>query len=72
MGVSRFSVLPQVEPRHTLLLVLLALAPCLYSLGRRPLPQRFASAVAYAALSGFMFGYHVHEKAMLTVGVITA
>ncbi|GAX80718.1 hypothetical protein CEUSTIGMA_g8153.t1 [Chlamydomonas eustigma] len=65
VGVSRFAVLPQIAPRHTVLLVLLSLVPCLWSLARKPDPSRFASALAYSALCGFMFGYHVHEKAIL-------
>eukprot|EP00195_Chlamydomonas_chlamydogama_P007494 CAMPEP_0202906896 /NCGR_PEP_ID=MMETSP1392-20130828/40643_1 /ASSEMBLY_ACC=CAM_ASM_000868 /TAXON_ID=225041 /ORGANISM="Chlamydomonas chlamydogama, Strain SAG 11-48b" /LENGTH=229 /DNA_ID=CAMNT_0049595579 /DNA_START=8 /DNA_END=697 /DNA_ORIENTATION=- len=65
VGISRFLVLPQVAPSTTVLLVLLALLPCLLSLSRRPTPQRFAAAVTYSYLSGFMFGYHVHEKAAL-------
>ncbi|MEW5304258.1 MAG: hypothetical protein WDW36_006881 [Sanguina aurantia] len=65
VGVARFSVLPQVEPGATMLLVLLALAPCLVFLWRHPHPRHLPSAVAYAYLSGFVFGFHVHEKAAL-------
>lgn len=67
VGVSQFVVLPQVGPRETMGLVLLALLPCLMVLWRRPKPHTFAYAVAYAYLTGFMFGYHVHEKAILPV-----
>jgi alpha-1,3-glucosyltransferase len=37
------------------------------ALWRNPKPKGFAKAVAYANLCGFSWGYHVHEKAALTV-----
>ena len=55
----------QVGPKHALVLVGLAILPCLISIARRPNPHRFAAAVAFSLLSGFMFGFHVHEKAIL-------
>jgi alpha-1,3-glucosyltransferase len=67
VGMGSFSVLPQVTPRATFLLVLLAMLPCLASLWRSPAPTRLARAVAYASLCGFMFGWHVHEKAALHI-----
>jgi alpha-1,3-glucosyltransferase len=68
VGVARLRVLPQVEPRTALGLVLLGLLPAAASLWRKPVPSRFAGAVAYAGLTGFWLGYHVHEKAVLAVG----
>jgi alpha-1,3-glucosyltransferase len=56
----------QVGPKATAALVLLAQLPCLVALWRQPRPSRFALAVAYANLCGFMWGYHVHEKAIIT------
>lgn len=68
VGVGRFGVLPQVGPGHCALAVLLALTPCLWAVGwQRPAPRRFARALAFSQLCGFVFGYHVHEKAILTV-----
>ncbi|GLI63628.1 hypothetical protein VaNZ11_006641, partial [Volvox africanus] len=70
VGVSRFSVLPQVSPAATALAVLLTLMPCLAALwagdGRPGYIRRsIVRAVSYSFLSGFVFGYHVHEKAVL-------
>lgn len=49
-----------------------AMAPCLVALWRRPEAQRMPRACAYAALCGFLFGFHVHEKAALPVIVLLA
>lgn len=67
MGVAQMHILPHIEPEYAFLLVLFALAPAAVSLYKRPQPQRFATAIAYACLCAFWFGYHVHEKAIITV-----
>lgn len=71
VGVAHFLVLPQVPPLVALTSVLLALLPALAHLVLRRCPHSkgvtFINAVSYALLSGFMFGWHVHEKAVLTV-----
>lgn len=72
VGVSSYVVLPNVGGGTCAALVLLAMLPCLVALWRAPRQQAGAllgPAVAYANLCGFMFGYHVHEKAALTVEV---
>ena len=67
--VTQFAVLPSPSPSITLLLVLLALLPCLFSLWRNPRPESFLPAAVYACLCSFVFGYHVHEKAILMVTI---
>ena len=69
MQVTQFAVLPYPSPAVTLALVLLALAPCLICLWQNPRPEGFLPAAVYANLCSFMFGYHVHEKAILMVTV---
>jgi alpha-1,3-glucosyltransferase len=49
--------------------VLLSLVPSLVALWRRPNHRALAAAVVYANLCGFIWGYHVHEKAIITVTV---
>ena len=67
MGAADFAVLPSVSAGAVAALVLVAMAPALMRLWRRPRPSEFADAAAYACLCGFVFGYHVHEKAILMV-----
>jgi alpha-1,3-glucosyltransferase len=63
--ITKFSVLPQVESSTTALVTVVAMAPALVSLLRRPLPGELWPTVVYCSLCSFMFGYHVHEKAIL-------
>ncbi|KAF8065603.1 dolichyl pyrophosphate alpha-1 [Scenedesmus sp. PABB004] len=70
VGVASFAVLPDVGPRACAALVAAALAPALVALWRaapRDARAMLAPALAYANLCGFVFGYHVHEKAALAV-----
>lgn len=62
---SPFAVLPMVTPLATFILVLLAMSPCLYKAWKNPQPRMITRWVAYAYLCGFLFGWHVHEKASL-------
>ncbi|XP_040992145.1 probable dolichyl pyrophosphate Glc1Man9GlcNAc2 alpha-1,3-glucosyltransferase [Juglans microcarpa x Juglans regia] len=62
---SPFSILPQITPLTTFMIVLLALSPCLIKAWREPQPGMVTRWVAYAYTCGFLFGWHVHEKASL-------
>ncbi|KAF4350501.1 hypothetical protein F8388_014962 [Cannabis sativa] len=62
---SPFAVLPRITPLTTFLMVLLALCPCLIQVWRNPQPKKITRWVAYAYMCGFLFGWHVHEKASL-------
>ncbi|EKX46050.1 hypothetical protein GUITHDRAFT_108085 [Guillardia theta CCMP2712] len=61
--------LPTVTPGLTILLSLLAMAPALvmvWSASRGPRSRlEFIHLIAYCSLASFLFGYHVHEKAVL-------
>ncbi|CAK4639678.1 hypothetical protein LEN26_017379 [Aphanomyces euteiches] len=62
-----FVVLPSVAPWVCGLLTLLAMTPVLRDVYRYPDPSLFMPALVYCMLCAFLFGYHVHEKAILQV-----
>ncbi|KAH9611801.1 hypothetical protein KSS87_010624 [Heliosperma pusillum] len=62
---SPFAVLPQISPMVTFVMVLLAMSPCLVKAWKNPQPSKIARWIAYAYTCGFLFGWHVHEKAAL-------
>ncbi|KAE8662261.1 putative dolichyl pyrophosphate Glc1Man9GlcNAc2 alpha-1,3-glucosyltransferase [Hibiscus syriacus] len=66
---SPFAVLPRITPTTTFIIVLLALSPCLFKTWRDPRPRLIARSVAYAYTCGFLFGWHVHEKASLHISI---
>lgn len=60
------AVLPPITPPTSLLLVLVALSPALVNLWRcYPTPTRFVRVLVLSAFAFFLFGWHVHEKAVL-------
>ncbi|KDO27691.1 hypothetical protein SPRG_07320 [Saprolegnia parasitica CBS 223.65] len=64
---ASFVVLPSVAPVVCLLLTLLTMAPVLRDVAKYPDPSLFMPALVYCMLCSFLFGYHVHEKAILQV-----
>ncbi|KAM7260126.1 hypothetical protein ACFE04_015867 [Oxalis oulophora] len=62
---SPFAVLPQITPLTTFVAVLLALSPCLVKAWKNPQPRMVLRWISYAYTCGFLFGWHVHEKAVL-------
>ena len=46
-------------------MVVLAISPALIKACRNPRPEMITRWVAYAYTCGFIFGWHVHEKASL-------
>ncbi|KVH95896.1 probable dolichyl pyrophosphate Glc1Man9GlcNAc2 alpha-1,3-glucosyltransferase [Cynara cardunculus var. scolymus] len=62
---SPFAILPTITPSLTFAIVLLAISPSLVKAWRNPQPKMIIRWVAYAYSCGFLFGWHVHEKASL-------
>nr|CAG4641728.1 EOG090X06YP [Eurycercus lamellatus] len=61
-------ILPTIGPKVTLFCSLLALIPVLVILLRQPnQPRIFIRAVTLCAFASFLFGWHVHEKAILMI-----
>ncbi|RVW20179.1 putative dolichyl pyrophosphate Glc1Man9GlcNAc2 alpha-1,3-glucosyltransferase [Vitis vinifera] len=62
---SPFAILPSITPLTTFIMVVLAISPALIKACRNPRPEMITRWVAYAYTCGFIFGWHVHEKASL-------
>ncbi|BES97479.1 Asparagine-linked glycosylation 8, alpha-1,3-glucosyltransferase homolog (S. cerevisiae) [Nesidiocoris tenuis] len=62
------TVLPSVTPGITLLLTVASMMPCLWKLWSHPgNPLHFVRSLIICAGCSFLFGWHVHEKAILIV-----
>ena len=67
VGDTAFAVLPEVSPRICFGLTLLFQAIPLIKLFFQPTWDTFISAVTLCGYASFLFGWHVHEKAILLV-----
>ncbi|XP_075579095.1 dolichyl pyrophosphate Glc1Man9GlcNAc2 alpha-1,3-glucosyltransferase isoform X2 [Pelecanus crispus] len=60
------TVLPSVTPLATLICTFISILPSVFCLWFKPQgPRGFLQCLVLCALSSFMFGWHVHEKAIL-------
>ncbi|KAJ3168228.1 glycosyl transferase [Geranomyces variabilis] len=67
VGNAAFSLLPDITPLHTMLLTVLAQLPILTTLWRNPTAPNFISTLTLCGFTAYLFGWHVHEKAILLV-----
>ncbi|KAK7072358.1 glycosyl transferase [Halocaridina rubra] len=62
------AVLPSVSPFMTLFATILSIIPSMYFVWRNPNnPWNFVRGLVLCAFGSYMFGWHVHEKALLLV-----
>lgn len=67
VGDSQFAVLPDVPKQATFALALVFQIIPLIKLFLKPTWEIFIGAVTLCGYASFLFGWHVHEKAILTV-----
>ncbi|KAI1435738.1 glycosyltransferase family 57 protein [Xylaria sp. CBS 124048] len=67
VGDTAFAVLPEITPRLCFALTLLFQGIPLLRLFSRPSWDAFIGAVTLCGYASFLFGWHVHEKAILLV-----
>ncbi|KAL2829165.1 glycosyl transferase [Aspergillus cavernicola] len=67
VGDTSFAVLPEVSKEHTFALTLLFQLLPLIKLWRHPGPDTFIGALTLCGYASFLFGWHVHEKAILLI-----
>lgn len=67
VGDIEFLVLPTITPRLSFLLTLFYQVLALIPLFIQPTYERFIGALTLCGYASFLFGWHVHEKAILIV-----
>lgn len=67
VGNIEFLILPTITPRVTFLLTLFYQVMALIPLFIQPTYERFLGALTLCGYASFLFGWHVHEKAILIV-----
>ncbi|KAL0949708.1 hypothetical protein HGRIS_009745 [Hohenbuehelia grisea] len=67
VGDTVFAVLPNVKPIHTFAVTIAFQAIFLAKLWMNPSYKSFVTALTLCGYSSFLFGWHVHEKAVLLV-----
>ncbi|KAI8380155.1 glycosyltransferase family 57 protein [Blakeslea trispora] len=67
VGDTQFGVLPTVEAIHTLLLTVFVQLIVLQKLWRKPTFDNFLTSLTLCGFASYLFGWHVHEKAIMIV-----
>jgi len=67
VGDTIFAVLPNVKPLHTFAVTIAVLTVFMAKLWATPTYKSFLTALTLCGYTSFMFGWHVHEKAVLLV-----
>ncbi|XP_065176857.1 probable dolichyl pyrophosphate Glc1Man9GlcNAc2 alpha-1,3-glucosyltransferase [Sycon ciliatum] len=70
VGDVEHVILPAVPPIATAICTLLTILPSMLHVWRRPVgPESFLRCLVLCAFSSFLFGWHVHEKAIILITI---
>lgn len=67
VGDTQFAVLPTIEAIHTMIVTVLIQLVVLQKLWRKPTFDNFLSSLTLCGFASYLFGWHVHEKAIMIV-----
>ncbi|KAF5393604.1 hypothetical protein D9757_000121 [Collybiopsis confluens] len=67
VGDTVFAVLPNVKPLHTFTITIALQSIVLIKLWFQPTYKSFLTALTLCGYSSYLFGWHVHEKAVLLI-----
>ncbi|KIJ20154.1 glycosyltransferase family 57 protein [Paxillus involutus ATCC 200175] len=67
VGDTAFAVIPNIKPIHTFIITIAFQMLFLVKLWRAPNYKSFVTALTLCGYSSYMFGWHVHEKAVLLI-----
>ncbi|KAI8053182.1 glycosyltransferase family 57 protein [Gilbertella persicaria] len=67
VGDTQFAVLPTVEAIHTMIITVLVQMIVLQKLWRKPTFDNFLASLTLCGFASYLFGWHVHEKAIMIV-----
>ena len=67
VGDTVFAVLPSIKPLHTFAITIATQSVFLTKLWLKPTYKSFVAALTLCGYTSYMFGWHVHEKAILLV-----
>jgi len=67
VGDTVFAVLPNIKPIHTFVITIAFQSVVLIKLWLSPTYKSFLTALTLCGYTSFLFGWHVHEKAVLLI-----
>ncbi|KAI8080029.1 glycosyl transferase [Halteromyces radiatus] len=67
VGDTVFAILPPVKTIHTMILTVLVQLMVLQVLWRKPTYDHFISSLTLCGFASYLFGWHVHEKAIMLI-----
>ncbi|KAG1806920.1 glycosyltransferase family 57 protein [Suillus plorans] len=67
VGDTVFAVIPNIKPIHTFIITIIFQMVYLIKLWSAPTYKSFVAALTLCGYASYMFGWHVHEKAILLV-----